>query len=74
MAEPQYEIGMIGLGVMGQNLALNIADQGCSVVGTDKEIGKVQALRSEAKGRPLGVLLGAFLGTRELIRARSASY
>ncbi|TAK08933.1 MAG: NADP-dependent phosphogluconate dehydrogenase [Candidatus Manganitrophaceae bacterium] len=51
MAEPGYEIGMIGLGVMGRNLALNIADRGFSVVGTDKESGKVQALRSEAKGR-----------------------
>ena len=30
MAEHQYEIGLIGLGEMGRNLALNIPDQGNS--------------------------------------------
>ena len=29
------DIGIIGLGVMGQNLALNIADKGFSVGGWD---------------------------------------
>jgi len=30
-----YEIGMVGLGVMGCNLVLNMADHGCAVAGYD---------------------------------------
>ena len=47
MAEQKYEIGMIGLGVMGRNLVLNIADHGYSVSGYDKDLSKVQGLQSE---------------------------
>ncbi len=45
------EIGMVGLGVMGRNLVLNMADQGFSVAGYDKDQTKVAALRNEAKQR-----------------------
>jgi 6-phosphogluconate dehydrogenase len=48
MAEQKYEIGMVGLGVMGRNLVLNIADHGYSVSGYDKDLSKVQELRTEA--------------------------
>jgi 6-phosphogluconate dehydrogenase len=44
----QYEIGMVGLGVMGRNLLLNMADHGFSVAGYDKDADKVKALRQEA--------------------------
>ena len=37
MKEMQDEIGMIGLGVMGRNLLLNMADHGFSVAGYDKD-------------------------------------
>lgn len=47
------EIGMIGLGVMGRNLVLNIADHGFPVVGYDKDITKGQALRDAAGDRPV---------------------
>ena len=33
----QYEIGMVGLGVMGRNLLLNMADHGVPVAGYDKD-------------------------------------
>lgn len=33
----QYAIGMVGLGVMGHNLVLNMAAQGFSVAGYDKD-------------------------------------
>ena len=33
----QFEIGMVGLGVMGRNLVLNMADHGHSVVGYDND-------------------------------------
>ncbi len=47
--EPQHEIGMIGLGVMGRNLLLNMADHGLTVAGYDKDLNQVNALRQEAK-------------------------
>ena len=45
----QYEIGMVGLGVMGRNLVLNMADHGFSVAGYDKDAAKVEALRQESE-------------------------
>ena len=47
----QYAIGMVGLGVMGRNFLLNMADHGCKVAGYDKDQTKVEALRQEAKQR-----------------------
>jgi len=51
--QPQhwYEIGMIGLGVMGRNLALNMADHGYSVAGYDMDQTKVEALSRESAER-----------------------
>ena len=40
---------MVGLGVMGRNLLLNMADHGFSVAGYDKDATKVEALRAESK-------------------------
>jgi 6-phosphogluconate dehydrogenase len=48
MKAQQYEIGMVGLGVMGRNLSLNMAEHGHSVAGYDKDTTKVAALRQEA--------------------------
>lgn len=56
MDSGDYDIGVIGLGVMGRNLALNMADHGYSVAGFDKDAAKVQALREEKGSR---ALLGA---------------
>lgn len=44
-----YDIGMIGLGVMGHNLLLNMAHHGYKGIGYDKDHNKVQKLRQEAK-------------------------
>lgn len=49
MGERQYTLGMIGLGVMGSNLVLNIRDHGFSVVGYDKDPEKVERMKQEAK-------------------------
>lgn len=55
MTAPNCDIGMIGLGVMGRNLALNIADHGFSVAGFDKDLGKVVTLLREAdEGKVIG--------------------
>src|SRR3712207_4647852 len=37
MAQAQHDIGMVGLGVMGSNLALNMTDKGFSVAGYDRD-------------------------------------
>jgi 6-phosphogluconate dehydrogenase len=42
-------IGMVGLGVMGRNLLLNMADHGFSVAGYDKDKDKVDSLQKESK-------------------------
>src|ERR1700730_12117851 len=48
MANQLYDFGMIGLGVMGRNLLLNMADHGFAVVGFDKDPQKTAALESSA--------------------------
>jgi 6-phosphogluconate dehydrogenase len=50
--EAVSEFGMVGLGVMGRNLLLNIAEHGRSVSGYDLGQDKVDALHSEAGGKP----------------------
>jgi 6-phosphogluconate dehydrogenase len=41
-------LGMVGLGVMGRNLLLNMADHGFAVAGYDRDPAKVAALQQEA--------------------------
>jgi 6-phosphogluconate dehydrogenase len=51
--QQQYEIGMIGLGVMGCNLVLNVADHGFAVTGYDKDARQVEALKKESAARDI---------------------
>jgi 6-phosphogluconate dehydrogenase len=53
MAEQKYTIGMVGLGVMGRNFVLNIAEHGVSVSGYDKDLFKVKELQTEAGSRAI---------------------
>jgi len=53
MSEEQCEIGMIGLGVMGRNLLLNIAERGFTVAGFDKDAAQVARLQQEAGRLPV---------------------
>ncbi len=46
--DPKAEMGMIGLGVMGRNLMLNMADHGFTVAGYDKDPEKVESMRKES--------------------------
>jgi len=48
MSKQSYHFGMIGLGVMGRNLLLNMADHGFSVIGFDKNASKGASLESSA--------------------------
>lgn len=47
------QFGMIGLGTMGRNLALNIADHSFAVCGYDRDIAQQQRLITEADGKPV---------------------
>ncbi|HEY0837070.1 MAG TPA: NADP-dependent phosphogluconate dehydrogenase [Azospirillum sp.] len=44
------DIGVIGLGVMGRNLAANLADHGAVVAGTDLDDGRRAALAADVPG------------------------
>ena len=48
MKEELFDFGMIGLGVMGSNLLLNMADHGYAVIGYDKNTDKTKLLESNA--------------------------
>jgi 6-phosphogluconate dehydrogenase len=50
-SQQRSEIGMVGLGVMGRNLVLNMADHGFPVAGYDNDAAKVEALRKESAER-----------------------
>ncbi|MEO6134724.1 MAG: NADP-dependent phosphogluconate dehydrogenase [Ginsengibacter sp.] len=53
MEERKFDFGMIGLGVMGSNLLLNMADHEFAVIGYDKNIEKTKLLESSAKGNAI---------------------
>lgn len=45
--EEKYDFGLVGLGVMGCNFILNVADNGFSAYGHDLDSEKVNALKNE---------------------------
>ncbi len=48
MDEIKYDFGMVGLGVMGSNLLLNMADHGFAVIGYDKNPDKTSLFEKSA--------------------------
>jgi 6-phosphogluconate dehydrogenase len=62
---------MVGLGVMGRNFLLNMADNGFHVAGYDKDPAKVAALGEEAKQRSArgATEVGEFIGMLRQPRA-----
>ena len=49
----EFQLGIVGLGVMGRNLALNTAGHGYPTAGYDKDPKKVSQFRKEAGGLPV---------------------
>lgn len=47
MSTNQYDFGLVGLGVMGRNFILNVADNGYSAFGLDTNEEQVAALKEE---------------------------
>src|SRR5215470_798938 len=56
--DTQYDFGMIGLGTMGRNLLLNMADNHFAVVGFDRKLEKAEAF--EASANPNTVVKGVY--------------
>src|SRR5690625_946180 len=48
MREQASDFGIVGLGVMGKNLLLNISDQGLNVAGLDRNRDKTEAFQEES--------------------------
>ena len=69
----QAEIGLIGLGVMGQNLALNIADHGFRVAVYNRTAARTEtfAASQEATARPI-VPCATLAGLVDALRAARA--
>jgi 6-phosphogluconate dehydrogenase len=53
MKRIQQDIGIIGVGVMGRNLAFNIADHGFSVAVYDRAAAQIESLKTEASGKAI---------------------
>ena len=51
MTTSAADIGVVGLAVMGQNLALNLADQGLTVAVTNRSPGRIDELLARAEPR-----------------------
>lgn len=51
MSSVKYDFGLVGLGVMGRNFILNVADNGFAAIGLDLDQEKVESLKAEAEDR-----------------------
>lgn len=66
-----YDLGMVGLGVMGRNLLLNCADHGFRVAGLDTDPAKVKALGDEDAGKTIAATTDAAALVQALKTPRS---
>jgi len=51
MTDIKFDFGLVGLGVMGRNFILNVADNNFSAIGLDLDQVKVSSLLAEGEGR-----------------------
>src|SRR5512143_4135544 len=49
----EYQLGMIGLGVMGCNLVINMVEHGFAIAGYDKDPVKVQTLQDKSRDKKI---------------------
>jgi hypothetical protein len=64
LRELATEIGMVGLGVMGRNLVLNMADHGFPVAGYDKD-------QSQGRGPAPGIPAAQCIAARQTSKSSS---
>ena len=50
MTDRKFDFGLVGLGVMGRNFILNVADNNFSAIGLDLDQEKVTSLLTEGEG------------------------
>ncbi|MFP6866710.1 MAG: NAD(P)-binding domain-containing protein, partial [Roseibacillus sp.] len=62
MSDASSDIGLVGLAVMGQNLALNIADHGFKISVYNRTTSKTDAFAAENPDTPGGVVGTQTLG------------
>ena len=68
--EPRYDFGVMGLGTMGKNLLLNMADNGNAVCGWNRDPKKVQPTVDESGGKVGGFSdMGLFVASIRRPRA-----
>ena len=65
MANELFDLGMIGMGVMGRNLLLNMADHGFKVLGYNRSAEKIAHLEADATP---GTTVKGTTSLKELIR------
>jgi 6-phosphogluconate dehydrogenase len=71
--QQQSDIGIVGLGVMGENLALNLARNGFSVNAFDLDTGKCERFTQRTQGQPacaaesLAEMVGALRKPRRVL-------
>lgn len=63
--EPVYDFGMIGIGVMGSNLLLNMADKGFATIGFDLKQERAEALEKAATP---GTIVKGTIDNREMVQ------
>ncbi len=70
MNQPQADIGVVGLAVMGENLILNMEDKGFTVACYNRTVEKVDAFvnaskgqRRESRNSKFGIAIGIAIGT-----------
>ncbi|MGA0557908.1 NADP-dependent phosphogluconate dehydrogenase [Larkinella sp. VNQ87] len=71
MAETKYNFGMIGLGTMGRNLLLNMADHGVPVAGYDINPDQVAGFEKEGEGKPVKGFTDLAAMTQSLSKPRA---
>ena len=64
------QFGMIGLGTMGRNLVLNMADHGIRICGYDRNVDQLNRLLEEGKDKPVQIAdtMSAFVDSLEIPR------
>ena len=74
MSSAKYDFGLVGLGVMGRNFILNVADKGFAAIGLDLDEEKVNSLKVEGKNVAVDATMDKLEFVRSLKRPRKIMF